>query len=149
MTDTQTITTPRGSAGALTALHPELRSDEPAFRLRGVPAVGRWTRLLARVPLITAWVRPRLHVDEVCLVLAWGPWVRRVPLSTIVRISLTDRGIALGLSDSTKVELLTFGGLSCTRARHHAFNQLLCAHVHACRRRALARALRSHRTRGG
>lgn len=146
MTDTQPMTTSRGAADAIATQREQQRSDELTFRLRGMPALGRWTHLLSRVPLITAWVRPRLHVDEVCVVLAWGPWVRRVPLSTIVRISITGRGIALGLSDSTKLELVTFGGLSCSRPRHHAFNELLCAHVHACRGRALARALRSYRT---
>lgn len=133
----------------MTVIHLALPSragfDAQTFRLRGVPAVGRWTRLVARIPLISAWVRPRLHVDDGCLVLAWGPWSRRVPLSTIVRIALTERGVALGLSDSTKIELLTFGGLRCRAPLRYAYNERLCAHIQACRGRALARALRSFR----
>lgn len=149
MTDTQRLVAPLGPVDAITAPRPSPSSQALAFRLSGVPAVGRWTRLLSRFPLITAWVRPRLCLDEACLVLSWGPWARRVPLSTIVRISLTGRGVALGLSDSTKIELLTFGGLPCRRPRRYAFNEHLCAQIHTCRARALARALRSYRARGG
>ena len=148
MTDTQLVTASQSTVDASAAPHGS-PPERVVFRLRGLPAVGRWTRLLARVPLVTAWMRPRLHVDEVCVVLAWGRWVRRVPLSTLVRISVTDRGVALGLSDSTKIELLTFGGVSCNwHARGYEFNESLCAHLHACRGRALARALKSYRIRG-
>ncbi|HEY6722655.1 MAG TPA: hypothetical protein VI197_01450, partial [Polyangiaceae bacterium] len=105
MTDIHPIVASCAAVDAITTLRPPLRPEALAFRLRGVPAVGRWTRWLSSVPLITAWVRPRLHVDHECLVITWGPWARRVPLSSIVRVALTNRGIALGLSDSTKVEL--------------------------------------------
>jgi hypothetical protein len=146
MTDTQTSGASRSTGGASAARCGLRRPSEFVFYLRGVPALGPWTRLLSRLPLVTSWVRPRLRVDEACLVLTWGPWLRRVPLATLVRISMTARGVALGLSDSTKIELVTFGGLSCSTRRHvYQFNELLCAHLVACRGRALARALQHYR----
>jgi len=132
---------------SLSALLGQRPSDELSFRLRGLPAFGRWTRWLSWAPLIAAWIRPRLRVDASCVVLEWCRWARRLPLSNIVRLSVTGRGVELGLSNSTKIELVTFGGLSPRFHPHiFEFNELLCAHLRACRGRALARALQRYRT---
>lgn len=139
---------PPDTQRVVTTLLGSTRSDRLVFRLRGSPVCGRWTRMLAGIPGLTSWIRPRLYIDEARLVLDGGWWVRRVPLSNVVRLSITGRGVELALSDSTRFELVTFGGVSCKWHRHlYEFNELLCAHLYECRARALARALRSYRSR--
>jgi len=153
LTDGRLVTLSRLSDLARGTLAECLRPSEPeafVFRLSGLPALGRSTRWLSRLPLVTAWLRPRVHIDNGCFVLAWGFWSRRVPLCSIVRLSVTNRGVKVGLSDSTQLEFVTFAGVPPRWYPYiYDFNAQLASHLHASRARALARALNGYRKASG
>ena len=79
-----------------------------------------------------------------------GFWSRHVPLCSIVRLSVTGRGVNVGLSDSTQLELVTFAGVPAQCYPHvYDFNTRLASHLHASRGRVLARALYGYRKAPG
>ncbi len=121
-----------------------------AFRLHGFPCRTRWGRLAARIPLLTGLLRTRLLVNDSELVFVTGPWVRRRPLATLVQLNVNGRGVEMGFSDATRLELTTFGGLHMRwHARIYHFNELIVRRIERTRRRALAAALSAYRANRG
>jgi hypothetical protein len=124
------------------------RSEALTLHLRGIPALGRLTRLLSRVPLLTGLVHTKLTIARESLVLRVGPWSLEIPLSRILRLRMTPRGIEVATSDGKKVEIVSYAGKTYQWHPHtYDYNEVLCQLVDSARVSSLGRALRGYRAR--